>query len=218
MIRPIIRGEGYRLISFGLRYPDPDDLRAGFAEAEGTPLDSFSELGRLVDEEMPGEYNRLFATGVAVPPYESSYGRIDKGISIGQIATLYAQFGVKVGAGEQELPDHAGTEAEFMALLCVLEERARREGRVEEVASVGRARRVFAEEHMGRWIPRFAERLGQATVHPFYRRLGELMSAWVAMDLAEHAWETETAEPPAGAEEPECVSCPMAREEREDVT
>jgi TorA maturation chaperone TorD len=217
MIRPLIRGEGYRLISFGLRYPDPEDLRAGFSEAEGTPLDSFAELGHLVDDTMAGEYNRLFATGVAVPPYESSYGRIDKGVSIGQVATLYAQFGVKVGAGEQELPDHAGTEAEFMALLCVLEEKARREGSVEEVASVGRARRIFAEEHLARWLPTFAERLGEATVHPFYRKLAELMSAWVATDMEEHEWQAEVAHGPADDKEPDCVACPMARGEGEDV-
>ncbi len=214
MMSTIERAEGYRLVSAALRYPDPAELRATFVEMAAAPgeLAGFGDLALLVDEHLPGEFNRLFATSVAVSPYQSSYIRVDKGSTLGQLAALYAAFGVRAGGREHEIPDHAGVEAEFMATLALMLGLAELEGRHEDAAVLARAREVFAREHLGRWFVRFGEALHAAALHPFYTRLGQLAAGWVAADLADHGWTTEAG--PAPAPEPdgdEAIVCPVAR-------
>lgn len=207
----IQRAEGYRLVAAGLRYPSDPDLAALFTEMSEAPgeLSAFADLGTLVDDALPGEYNRLFATSVAVSPYESSYVRIDKGATVGQLAALYGAFGMKAGAGEHEIPDHAGVEAEFMAMLALMEGLALHEGRAQDHAVLARAREVFAREHLGRWFVRFGTLVAERAEHPFYTRLGQLAAAWVAADLEDHGWDTEPAVPPLPDDGEDCIKCPV---------
>ncbi|MBM4368257.1 MAG: molecular chaperone TorD family protein [Deltaproteobacteria bacterium] len=206
----IERAEGYRLLAAGLRYPSDPDLAGLFAEMAEAPGDlrAFADLAPLVDGDLPGEYNRLFATSVAVSPYQSSYVRVDKGATVGQLAALYGAFGVKAGAGEHEIPDHAGVEAEFMAMLALMEGLAEGEGRTDDHAAISRAREVFAREHMGRWFVRFGTTLTERAEHPFYTRLGQLAAAWMAADMDDHGWNAEPSLEPLPDDGGEIV-CPV---------
>lgn len=206
----ILRAEGYRLLGLCFAYPDPEDLAAelGAAAEAPEPVRRFAALAPCVDEALPGEFNRLFATSVAVPPCETSYMRADKGARLGQISMLYDAFGARTGGRERENVDHVGAELEFAALVCT--KQALAAGDPEKAAISGDVHRVFATEHLGRWIPAFTERLADSTSHPFYLRLAPMLAAWVQEDLDAHHWTAERLDGSLVPEEEGCVACPMA--------
>lgn len=212
---PIVRAEGYRLLGRCFGYPDPAELREDLLGTGDVPeLAPVTALGALVEDAMFGEFTRLFATRMPVPPYETSYIRQDKGARLGQIAMFYESFGVALGEKERENPDYIGTELEFAALLglkLALAENAGTPG--DTLATTQRARQIFVQEHLGSWVPTFAGRLAAAAEHPFYEQLALTLGAWLAADLAEHGWEPPAPEPTPVGEEPECLTCPMAPKE-----
>lgn len=209
MTPALVRAEGYRLLAQALRYPDPaalaEDLRAA-ADAPA-PVSALAGLAPFVDDELPGEHNRLFAQSVACSPYESSHVRADKGSLMGQLAALYAAFGVRVGGAEREHADHVGTELEFAALVALKEHLAENDEQREVCVA---ARRILLEEHLGRWVGPFTGRLAGVSPHPYYAALAAMLREWVAFDLREMGWApagtTEPEPPPVGDE----VVCPMA--------
>lgn len=203
---PLLRAEGYRLLSAAFGYPDVEELACLFDEAETAARSAQqSELasmaGRLlsaVTPDLTGEYNRLFAQAVAVSPYETSYVAADKGVQLGRLAALMEAFGVRSRGDEHESPDHIGSELEFMAFLCLKEASHRTETSDEGHAayeSVRCVQELFLQEHLGVWAEVFADRLKRATRHPFYSLLAELLPAWLQHDLARNGWHCEAIAP-----------------------
>ena len=207
---PIERAETYRLLAAGFRYPDLEDLRATYSAAGvvGGRFAGFGSLSPLVDDDLPGEFNRLFATSVAVSPYETSWLKVDKGTRLGQLAALYDAFGVRPVGKEHELPDHIGIELEFAALLCLKEGLA---GTPDEAEVTARGRQIFSEEHLGRWASTFADHLAERTAHPFYAALAVLLHTAIEDDLSTHGWSTSDEAAPQPPTEDAAVVCPMAR-------
>lgn len=206
MMPPLERATGYALLGRAFAYPDPEVLVVELQALAGGPpalarlaaaLAPHLELGGGGSWALEGEYNRLFATGVAVSPYETAYLRDDPGLRLGRLAALYEAFGARAGGPARERPDHIGTELEFAALLCLKEalfaERAAGPEPAPEaaraLAEIRRARRLFAEEHLGRWASTFAARLAAATEQPFWRVLAAELARWVERDLQEHRWQ-----------------------------
>ncbi|MFZ5476706.1 MAG: TorD/DmsD family molecular chaperone [Myxococcota bacterium] len=212
MTPELVRAEGYRILGACFGYPDPERLLEELrgAEAAPAPVSELASLAYLVDDDVAGEHNRLFAQTVVVPPYETSYMRADKGSRLGQLAALYDAFGARTGGEERENADHVGTELEFAALVC-LKEALAAHARDEERTAIARdVHGVFAREHLGRWIPAFAERLHASTTHPFYQHASRLLAAWVARDLDEHGWSADPLDGPLPPEDDACLACPMA--------
>jgi TorA maturation chaperone TorD len=208
MTDTLVRAEGYRLLALCLRYPNPEELHEELeaAGAAPEPLTRFAALADDVDTELPGEFNRLFATSVAVPPYETSWVRADKGARLGQLAALYNAFGARAGGAEREHSDHVGAQLEFAALACLKEALAHGD----EQQEVSRAaHRIVVSEHLGKWMPLFTETLGERSPHPFYRKVADALAAWVAEDLADHGWQADASGAGAEAGEDACLTCPM---------
>lgn len=214
------RGAGYLLLSAGLCYPQPaalgELLRDAAAEG-GVVAEMAAALLPLLDDELPGEHNRLFAQGVAVSPYERSYLGGDLGVGLGQLAALYEAFGVRARGTEGGVPDHIGAELEFAGFLCLKEDLHRpaaRAGDATAVEIVQAARRTFAQEHLLRWGGLFAARLSEQARHPYYQVLSELLGAFLLRDLTEHGWVAAprlTRLPVVSAEDDAAeLSCPMA--------
>lgn len=209
--------EEVHLLALGLRYPDLVALRSQWPSLtdhreERGSLRELAALGLFLDEEMAGEHNRLFATRVAVSPYETAWVPLDKGSRLGQLAALYEAFGVRAGGAEHETPDHIGAQLEFFALLCLKEILAEGD---EQKEACRRGRRILIEEHLGRWAPAFGRALARESQHPFYRGLGERIVAVLDADLRALG---VTAEPLAGprVEREENMTCPMHHGEEED--
>ncbi len=229
----LLRAEGYRVLAAALRYPDEHELRELFAEE--TSADSVLQkiaqtLLPAVDADLEGEFNRLFAQSVAVSPHERAYTGGDLGPGLGQLAALYQAFGLRCGGRDSEVPDHIGAELEFAAFLCLKEALHREEGTAEalEAVSVVRAaRKTFMQEHLGRWIAAFADKLRDTTRHKYYADLALLLRDWVQRDFAGQGWEMPIAgrhlpvigpdaETELGDDEAP-MTCPSALQDEESV-
>ncbi|HNK43680.1 MAG TPA: molecular chaperone TorD family protein [Pseudomonadota bacterium] len=228
----LLRAEGYRLLAAAFRYPDQTELRALFSEeleVESALKPLAEALIPSVDDQLAGEYNRLFAQSVAVSPHERAYTGGDLGPGLGQLSSLYEAFGLRCGGRDTEVPDHIGVELEFAAFLCLKEALHQEEETPEaqEAVSIVRAaRKTFMQEHLGRWVSAFASKLQSAAHHPYYAELAHLLREWVQKDFAVQGWEMPVGGrhlpvvAPDGQTEPlddEPMTCPSALQEEESV-
>ncbi len=183
-----LRAEGYRLLGVLLAYPDVRRLSEELAEVVPALVPRFGGLAVLIDDDLEGEHVRLFARSAPVSPYETAYSAADKGTTLGQLAVIYEMFGLRVGGSEREAPDHVGAQVEFAALLCLKEALCLKDGDVEHHGITIAARKAFLEEHLGKWVFDFAQRLVETTTHPFYRAVATALTEWVAEDLRTSGW------------------------------
>ncbi len=207
--------EGYRLLGTALSYPKPERLRAELAGAPPELSAIAKPLLETIDDAIAGEHLRLFAQSAPVSPYEGAYVARDKGALLGQLAALYELFGAHSGGSEHEPPDHAGAEIEFVALLALKQAMALHRGELENAEITARARRVFVEEHLGRWLPELCRRLESASFHPFFQTLARTLAAWIARDIAASGFEViplalRRTLPVAEATEAEDLTCPVS--------
>lgn len=101
------------------------------------------------------------------PPNEIEYGdlRADPLFQphrLADLAAFYRAFGMEVGDDAGERHDHLSIELEFMSVLAAKEAYALENQFDEDALAVCRdAQRLFLREHLGRWTPAFARRLGR---------------------------------------------------------
>jgi TorA maturation chaperone TorD len=159
-----------------LRTVDPDQLRVA-AALLSMPTDdsvdavrdmlptapwlrsSLPELERLPSDRWQAEHTRLFITGyprTPCPPFESAYRHGTMGgTAAGDLEALYRRAGLRSG----EVPaDYLGTMLECAAYL--------QEQGMEELLE------ELFEQHLGRWVPRFARDLRDSAELELYRELG----------------------------------------------
>lgn len=164
------------------------------------PLQHLSELTQGYADNQPEallhelkvEYARLFIgpDHVPVPPYESVYRDIDPasgrplimGPTAIAVSALYESHGLRQPEGHRDLPDHVATELEFVYFLCRKEADAWRSGELDQAKELRRTQRTFLTEHLGRWWPSFFERLVAASPAGVYRVVGELATAYLAVE------------------------------------
>ena len=124
-------------------------LAGALAELERTPL-----------EHWQAEHTRLFINGypkTLCPPFESAYREgIMGGTAVGTLAGLYGRAGLQA----TEAPaDYLGTLLECAAFLVEQEERRE-------------LLRELWDDHLDRWVPRFARDLQTHSDLELYRQLG----------------------------------------------
>ncbi|MBW8059374.1 MAG: hypothetical protein FVQ78_03390 [Solirubrobacterales bacterium] len=182
--------DGLTLLAGELRGKQELARDFAFQPALATLLYSLSGLTEARLRALRGEYAKLFQLAADRAPcslYESAYvdrsGRL-AGWVTSSVECSYAAagFGLSELAGG-ELPDHAGLELEFMALLCGKEAEARRNGEEDAVLSALGAQRSFLHQHLARWLPEAARRVGRlAAPGSFYGRLADAARAYVLHD------------------------------------
>lgn len=195
------------LLSRGLAYPG-DDLRdqgrlRGFARgllraveamdagpgvlAAAQGLQEALESAPKTPLGLDEEYTYLFERGLRCPPYGSRY-TVHQDLRLGQeiadVASLYALFGLQIGCGEKELPDHVSVEWEFLSFLYAKETYALEHGWSERAQVCQEVRRCFLNEHLGRWFHAFAERVQKFGRHPFYPALVRVGTAFLDAEIA----------------------------------
>ena len=79
----------------------------------------------------------------------------------------------------RDLPDHVATELGFMAHLASQEAEAQPR---DALAWLDRER-AFLRDHLVVWLPRFCQRVREASRHPFYSALAELTVTFVNLDM-----------------------------------
>lgn len=183
----------YSALALGLDYPsdnDDWDLLVASLRSASERLDHGNGLGAavgnlnqaIVDAHassiMPAEeHTFLFARQSPCPPYESAYIDSGRGHSLADVAGFYRAFGFQIAPAAHQLPDHIGTQLEFMAVLCAKEAYALQHNLAEQAEICRDARRTFLLEHLGFWTAIFVERVKSTARLPLYPALAELVRA-----------------------------------------
>lgn len=175
-------------------YPQPDLPEALDALFEDSGEAVPAELRTLIREwtsperleDLQSEYIALFDNGrEASPACETEYDRrrmAGKGAALADIAGFYRAFGFELDPGREarEMPDHAGTELEFHALMRMKAVHLAEAGDLEgsEIVADGMAK--FMDAHLGRFVGAIGRRPAVAA-SPFYGPV----YAWIGSLIAE---------------------------------
>jgi len=191
-----------RALADGFFYPDAGlpqrvlerlDRARIFARAH-TDLE-FPELGALhrawsatSDEALAPAYSRLFIGQDAIVLHETAYGdggRVaGKPAELADLSGFYLAFGFDLKDGERELPDHLGTELEFLSLLLIKQAYALEQGWTDQYEIARDAARSFLRDHLGRWTGAVRDSVAERGDEPAYRALFEAAAAAVARECA----------------------------------
>jgi DMSO reductase family type II enzyme chaperone len=173
-LRAAARSRAFGLFAHALGYPEGellDDLREGrLADALAETLAAIDpELAAGLDsealrdvgpaDELATEYTRLFDVGTSGPPcplYGGLWGG-ERMKTMEEALRFYNYFGLSLDEEPRELPDHVGTELEFLHFLAFREAEALQTG--QDAGPFRRAQRDFIDRHPGRWIPRLRAKL-----------------------------------------------------------
>lgn len=137
------------------------------------------------EEAITVEYTRLFALNVHCPQYEADYlglSAFNWAQVISAVTNMYSVFGVQLGEGVKERPDHIAVELDFMNLLAAREARARELGDRERMRIHRDAQKVFFASHLAQWGPDFAHKLREETRIAFYRSVAGLLDAFLGAE------------------------------------
>ena len=140
-------------------------------------------------EDLGIEFTRLFmGPGEHVSPHESIFVEVD-----GEAGGLYGAITVKVKKFIETtglvyddaftgLPDHVSVELEFMSKLGEFEAEKWINGDNEGARYCLSVQKMFAEEHLLRWIPQFCEQVIARADLPFYREMARITGEFVDFD------------------------------------
>jgi len=120
-----------------------------------------------------------------VPPYETEYGEdeiFQKPQEMSDIAGFMSAFGLKLDPGARERFDHIACELEFAAFLARKEAHAVETGDEAMLGETRKAMRLFLKDHLGRFVPSFADRMRREVPLGFYGALADLCQALVESD------------------------------------
>jgi TorA maturation chaperone TorD/Pyruvate/2-oxoacid:ferredoxin oxidoreductase delta subunit len=165
-------------------------MNASTAQARSRTYAALAQDFARPQEGLEAEYARLFV-GPGRPvahPYESVYreGRVMGDCTLA-VRQSYAAEGLAPEG--HSLPDHVAVELEFMAHLAQREAEAQERGDEEGALAYLRQQEAFLSEHLGRWLPRFCQRILTGGAHPFYADLAQRTWQHVAQDMAQvRAW------------------------------
>jgi TorA maturation chaperone TorD len=182
-----VRANVYFALARALRPPRSweDELPELIRRAFDPLPEPLSDLGVQLSDEMRSlladrqaaeiEYARLFLGPfeIAVAPWASLYLEEEPklmGAVSEYTARAYAEAGLAPCNGLKDAPDHVTHELEFAYYLSFTH------ATTEDEAWAHRQER-FWREHLGRWLPRFAEALTGAATLPFYTTLGVSITA-----------------------------------------
>jgi TorA maturation chaperone TorD len=171
-------------------------------------VSAVKELAAAEGNSLPAvaaSHHRLFghtARGAA-PPYETEYGAealFQQPQEMGDLMGFYNAFGLTVNIQEHERADHVACECEFLCFLALKEAYALEHADASMLEETLKAARLFLRDHLGRFLPAFAKKLGrEASPHPlpegegrgegddaqnFYRALAEVCLKFVAAECA----------------------------------
>ncbi|NLI83322.1 MAG: molecular chaperone TorD family protein [Deltaproteobacteria bacterium] len=129
-------------------------------------------------QEQQVEYTRLFVSrfgGIPVPPYASWY--LHQGLLMGPsldwLTSVYARGGLSWSPRQgAETPDHIAVELEFLQHLARQCSQAA-DPSAREMPQLLWS--IFWEEHLGCWLPNFAERLAKNARTPLFRLLADVL-------------------------------------------
>ena len=195
----------YSALALGFRPPTQETLRRISTRPDTQALveaarilddDSASPLLASVEilsaarptlESLETSYARLFghtARGV-VSPYETEYGSeaiFQQSHELGDLSGFYLAFGLVLKSDEHERPDHISCECEFLSFLALKEAYSLETRDLPMLEEVRKATHLFLQNHLARFVPAFARKLGGENPPPFYGALGNVCLSLTSLE------------------------------------
>ena len=166
---------------------DECEIKDGLMVLE-TFINSIKDIPEVeVAENLTVDFTRLFR-GIKKeygppPPYESVWrgeGRV-MGQWTEKVLKEYADSGIGIDLSD-ELPDYAGIELKFMALLCYKEAEAWRDNdSVTALKFLGLEKR-FMDEHLKNWIPEYCHIMADEARTNFYKGVAIITKGFLRIE------------------------------------
>lgn len=174
------RAASYRFLSLLLSTPSEEaraELETLAAEVDGALLEDAPRLSEVSGSGLQGLYHRLLGASGQVPDVECAYDdntAAGRGPLIADVAGFYRAFSYE-HAGPNTA-DHIAAELDFLGWLSMKRAYARHIGAADRLEVTSSARAKFIQDHLGRWVMPFLERLAQAGEGTHYEAVAVLAS------------------------------------------
>jgi len=165
---------------------------AAFLDSDGksaltAAIETVAHAGRIGGAALDSSYRTLFghtARG-GVTPYETEYGNeaiFQQPQELGDLMGFYRAFGLMVKGTEHERADHISCECEFLSFLAMKEAYALEHRDLAMLEETIKAEKLFLRDHLGRFLPSFAQQLSREDATGFYTKLAELCLRFVSQE------------------------------------
>ncbi|OGW86298.1 MAG: hypothetical protein A3C35_01820 [Omnitrophica bacterium RIFCSPHIGHO2_02_FULL_46_11] len=237
------RSQGYRLLAILLRYPKMGEglnlLQASLKDYEGSLEDietpwknqlvryvkKLSQtLPNISEDEWIREYEYCFGhtANSKVSAYELEYGEEHshrEPQELADITAFYQAFGLQVSKKAHERGDHIHVECEFMHFLTFKAVYALEHGQKDHAATCEESALRFLSDHLVRWMPAFAVRLGRTARFDWLNAIADFALCFILTECDIQGIEAGDRNLPIRIVEEKvetgCVSCqlsPLARD------
>ncbi len=227
----LARGILYAAAALGLETPNAETLHrltatdavAALSEAaalveQGGDAPDLTTLAQVLERDdaladVEAAHLALFGHTARGPvaAYETEYGHealFEQPQQLADLSGILAAFGLESRHDSRQRLDHVSAECELMAFLSQKEAWALDNDDQAMLAATRRASEVVLREHLGRFVPALAARIGRAAPGSFHDRVATLLLALVRSDSTRLGV-------PLGADtlalrpDPEAVAAPM---------
>jgi putative dimethyl sulfoxide reductase chaperone len=202
----LCRSEIYKLLNYFYRHPLLEKHDYSLKEQEESIKDAITQLDfsnktqqkssikALIHESRSinlqdwiSAYEDCFSHTAhgAVSSYELEYGEehtYRQPQQLGDIASFYSAFGLKLNKNSHERVDHISVECEFMHFLNFKEAYALEHDNKEGAEICRQASCRFLTEHLGRWAPSFALRLSKHIKAGLFKYLADFTLEFIIED------------------------------------
>ena len=148
-------------------------------------------------EKLAIEFTRLFlGPGSHISAHESIFVEVDgdSGGLWGKGTVAVKKFIESTGLAYDDnftgLPDHISVELEFMQRLMDWEAELWEKGENEHAQHCLSLQKMFAEQHLLKWLPQFCSRVIESAELPFYRAMSELTKNYLDFEKQRIAADT----------------------------
>ena len=139
------------------------------------------------------EYTRLFlGPGKHISAHESIHYERDDGdwgnlwcASTVEVKKFVESLGLKYKETDTSIPDHISVELELMQKLAAREGQAWEKNDGKEAAHYLKIEKMFMEDHISKWIPRFCDKVIDEAELSFYREMARITQSFILFEKEE---------------------------------
>jgi DMSO reductase family type II enzyme chaperone len=200
----LCRATAYSALALAFR-PPTDEIIARIIEPENTAalaaaaaaidvdgklnlaaaVEASARAGRIGVAHLDSCYRALFGHTAhgTVPPYETEYGNealFQQPQELGDLMGFYRAFGLTVKFDQHERADHISCECEFLSFLAMKEAYALEHRDPAMLEDTRKAQKLFLRDHLGRFLPTFAQQLSRENAGGFYAKIADFCLRFIS--------------------------------------
>jgi len=142
-------------------------------------------------EDLAVEYTKLFlGPGKHISPHESIHYERDDGdwgshwgASTVEVKKFVESLGLEYKETDRSIPDHISVELELMQKVIEKEKQAWSDNIGKDALHYLKIEKMFMEDHIMKWIPRFCDKVIADAELSFYREMAELTKSFIQTDM-----------------------------------